>query len=708
MDSFSDEGEESRFFDALEHIVQEPDVASSASSSEDWEYELWTSISRSVRERRSKFISRMLSSGDASQGRNSMDASGCGDAGVVIGDIDRAVEDDRAVLGTLGLEENFSSGISSLPRWDAGDLDMPRGVGSNDINRTCNGGTEFRVMQNDRLEDIWASGLDQFRSSLKFEAQSTSSVQQLAKKETEFNRDTPKFIDRLRDRWVSRWRSMSCRMSVNVKDDKDDARLHCVSQARAKKNSRVKVQHSRKKLKELSGLFVGQDIQAHEGSILAMKFSLDGQYLASAGEDKIVRVWQVVEDERSETIDISDVDPSCMYFSVNHLSELAPCVVEKDRFGKSTGLRKTPESACIVFPRKVFRLLEEPLHVFRGHSAEVLDVSWSKNNCLLTSSVDKTVRLWKVGVDHCLKVFHHTDYVTCIQFNPVDDDRFISGSIDGKVRMWSIRRSKVIDWTEIKDIVSAVSYSPDAQGGVIGCVTGTCHFFNISDNHFQLEREMCLAGKKKSSCKRIIGFQFSPRDPTKILVTSADSQIRIIDAELNVVEKYKGLRNAGNQISASFSPRGKHIVSASEDSHIYVWNYNGDGESPFSQPKPARSFECFSTDASVAIAWPGLKSESHLDRSVNSLPFFSSTGFSLSQEFPTDSNSRGSATWPEEKLPMPSPRAITSSMSKSEYRLFRTSFQSSSTSHAWGMVIVTATWDGRIRSFHNYGLPIPL
>ena len=182
-------------------------------------------------------------------------------------------------------------------------------------------------------------------------------------------------------------------MSVNVKDDKDDARLHCVSQARAKKNSRVKVQHSRKKLKELSGLFVGQDIQAHEGSILAMKFSLDGQYLASAGEDKIVRVWQVVEDERSETIDISDVDPSCVYFSVNHLSELAPRVVEKDRFGKSMGLKKTPESACIVFPRKVFRLLEEPLHVFRGHSAEVLDVSWSKDNVCVVLTICRII-IW--------------------------------------------------------------------------------------------------------------------------------------------------------------------------------------------------------------------------------------------------------------------------------------------------------------------------
>jgi hypothetical protein len=49
-----------------------------------------------------------------------------------------------------------------------------------------------------------------------------------------------------------------------------------------------------------------------------------------------------------------------------------------------------------------------------------------------------------------------------------------------------------------------------------------------------------------------------------------------------------------------------------------------------------------------------------------------------------------------------------STMHRSEYKFFKTSCQSTSSSHAWGLVIVTAGWDGRIKSFHNYGLPVPV
>lgn len=175
-----------------------------------------------------------------------------------------------------------------------------------------------------------------------------------------------------------------------------------------------------------------------------------------------------------------------------------------------------------------------------------------------------------------------------------------------------------------------------------------------------------------------------------------------------------GLRSAGNQISAHFTSNGKHIVSACDDSNVYVWNYSNQEETVLSQAKHVRSCESFFSNASVAIPWGGLKhsysengSQFHgMDERLSETLPSSPACFSLSQEVFLESFPKGSATWPEEKLPTSRPLAKTSTMHKSEYKLLKNSCQSTSKSHAWGMVIVTAGWDGRIKSFHNYGLPL--
>ncbi|KZV44902.1 hypothetical protein F511_17881 [Dorcoceras hygrometricum] len=681
MESFTDDTEESRFFDAVEHITSEPDFVSDINN---WEYDVWINTPQSVRDRRMKFIRWMgLYSIDVGE-ENFVAEYDSPKGGAFKGDMDRILGNSGAVLRTSVMMDELSSSQSSISSWNIDDLELSQGAHLG----------EFRSAEVEKVSQL------------------SPPVHQLVQRDTEGHGNTPRMMNNLRNWWLCKFRSINCLMNANMKEDNVESNSFC--QGQGSRFQRVKVRHCRRRLKELSALFMRQDIPAHEGSILTMKFSRDGQYLASAGKDKLVKVWRVVEEERFDTRDMPDVDPSCVCFSVNDLSELRPLMLEKDKISK-TKTQRTPDLACIVFPPKIFRLQEAPLHVFQGHSGEILDLSWSKNNLLLSSSVDKTVRLWQLGVDNCLKVFLHSNYVTCIQFNPVSDDYFISGSIDGKVRIWAIDGCQVVGWTEAKDIITAVSHRPDGQGGVFGSITGTCQFFEISDNQLQLEAQICLTNKKSSPCKRITGFQFLPNDPSKLLVTCADSQVRIIDG-MNVIAKYKGPRNCGNHLSASFTSDGKHIISASEDSSVHLWNYMGQEESSFLHPKAIRSFECFSADASVALPWPGLQTRNPMDRlqsrklpgsSITYLPFSTSTRFLLSQEFFVDSSSKGSATWPEEKLPASNYEAE-SSMSKSQYKLFKNSCQNLSSSHAYGLVIVTAGWDGRIRSFHNYGLPATL
>ncbi|WZZ28991.1 hypothetical protein YC2023_012392 [Brassica napus] len=60
--------------------------------------------------------------------------------------------------------------------------------------------------------------------------------------------------------------------------------------------------------------------------------------------------------------------------------------------------------------KKAFYTEETPFQVLHGHTGDVLDLAWSDSNLLLSASKDKTVRLWRVGCDECLHIFHHNNY----------------------------------------------------------------------------------------------------------------------------------------------------------------------------------------------------------------------------------------------------------------------------------------------------------
>ncbi|XP_057522137.1 WD repeat-containing protein YMR102C-like [Amaranthus tricolor] len=689
MDTSSDPGE-NQFFDALEEISSNSDsgfdcfcsnsaCGACCSVSSSAQFDVWIQNPESVQARRSKFFNWLGLDVNKISGDH------------IDGSCDPEKEDDWI---DTSFECEFSSSRCPVSFCSRDDSELSKNLihkESMNVGMPNVGG--------DNRETSAADAEQSERSS------SSSSCADFSHDKYSTASSSVGPSKRVKKWWMNRLRSLSC-----VMEGEHDL-YNCDSSAGGR-IQRVKVHQSKKQSNELSALYYGQNIQAHEGAILTMKFSPDGRFLASAGEDRIVRVWQVVEDDRSNELDIPETDPSCVYFTMNHLSELNPFSTDKEKSGK---LKRTPDSACVILPPKVFRIMEKPLHEFQGHSSEVLDLSWSKSDCLLSASVDKTVRLWRVGINHCLKVFPHNNYVTCIQFNPVDDNCFISGSIDGKVRVWEISHCKVVNWIETKDIVTAVCYRPDGQGGIIGSLAGSFRFYNISDDQLEVEAPVFLDNKKKSSGKRITGFQFFPQDPSKVMISCADSQVRILQGA-NVIGKFKGQRRTGAHCTASFTADGKHIVAASEDANVYVWKCNDRDYTDSSRIKKIKSSERFLSNASVALPWPGLQNENNRNQwhsgafnglNHGSQPYFSPPHFSCKQDFFLELYyPKGAALWPEEKLVSSSPSSLTSSMHKSEYRFLKTC-QSRTDSDAWGMVIVTAGWDGKIKSFHNYGLPVP-
>ncbi|CAH8336165.1 unnamed protein product [Eruca vesicaria subsp. sativa] len=486
---------------------------------------------------------------------------------------------------------------------------------------------------------------------------------------------------------------------------------------------RVKVRQYGKSCKELTALFKSQEIQAHKGSIWCIKFSLDGRYLATAGEDCVIQIWKVCESERKGellSVDKQQEDGSINLFLLANGSP-EPASMSPMRRGRTSFSRKSVSLDNVLVPETVFGLSEKPVCSFVGHLDDVLDLSWSKSQHLLSSSMDKTVRLWDLSSKSCLKVFSHSDFVTCIQFNPVDDNYFISGSLDAKVRIWSIPDHQVVDWNDLHEMVTAACYTPDGQGALVGSYTGTCCLFNTHDNKLQQRKEINLKNrKKKSSHKKITGFQFVAGSSSEVLVTSADSRTRVVDG-VDLVHKFKGFCNTNSQISASLTSNGKFLVSASGDSNVYVWNYDSDSRAGRSKRVTVtNSYEHFyCRDVSVAVPWPGKISNNNspvespitannpptpVNDPINNKTVTNGIISSATNRYFFD---RISATWPEEKLLLAAKnRARTSP--RVSVDMSNGPVKAKPSASAWSMVIVTGGLRGEIRIFQNFGLPVRL
>jgi len=304
------------------------------------------------------------------------------------------------------------------------------------------------------------------------------------------------------------------------------------------------------------------------GAIWATEFSKDGRFLAAAGRDEVVRVWAVIathEDRRRYE--------------------------EEEATHGGTGERLSAP----VF-------METPVHEFEGHTGEILDLSWSKNNFLLSTAMDKTVRLWHISRKECLCTFKHKEFVSKVAFHPTDDRFFLAGCLDSTLRLWSIPDKAVAYSVQLPELITAVAFSPDGKTAIAGLLNGLCHFYDTDGLKPQSHMHVRSSRGKNAKGSKITGIQTAlppggGKDAdAKVLITSTDSRIRIYNLRDRSLEvKFKGHAHNCGQLSASFSDDGSYIICGSEDRKAFIWSLS----SAQAENKDKMPCECFGAHGDI-------------------------------------------------------------------------------------------------------------
>ncbi|KAI1378478.1 WD40 repeat-like protein [Hypoxylon crocopeplum] len=366
----------------------------------------------------------------------------------------------------------------------------------------------------------------------------------------------------------------------------------------------IRVRSQNKKIKEFNRMFLAQELvgtqplvrndqtnatngssatQGHGkdgpelgGPIWAVEFSRDGRFLATGGRDRVVRIWAVIATEE-----------------------------DRKAYEEEENAANNKEQRLSA---PVFRA--NPVRQFVGHTGDILDLSWSKNNFILSSSMDKTVRLWHISRQECLCTFKHKDFVTSIAFHPRDDRFFLAGSLDSYLRLWSIPDKAVAYSSQLSDFITAVAFSPDGRTAIAGCLNGFCMFYETEGLKYHTQIHVRSSRGKNAKGSKITGIETMRFPPdaqdgmVKVLITSNDSRIRIYNlGDKNLELKLKGHENTCSQIRATFSDDGHYLICGSEDKRAFIWSTSA-RLAENKEKRPCEYFEAHSSIVTGAIFAP--------------------------------------------------------------------------------------------------------
>ncbi|MBI3899591.1 MAG: serine/threonine protein kinase [Gammaproteobacteria bacterium] len=192
----------------------------------------------------------------------------------------------------------------------------------------------------------------------------------------------------------------------------------------------------------------------------AIAYSADGKTLAAASVDGVVRLWDV-RTAKLRALEGIGYPLFSIAFAANGSTVAA---AGKDRmvyvWDVKTGSR---------------------LHTLEGHSAEVNALAFTPNgDSLVSAGADRVIRIWNMQTGKEVNTLQgHKDAVLALAFSP--DGRWLASGDSGQtIRLWDMRESKVVRTiTDVHHSVLALAFGPNAAWLVAGSADNSVYLFDL-------------------------------------------------------------------------------------------------------------------------------------------------------------------------------------------------------------------------------------
>src|ERR1022692_1611543 len=200
----------------------------------------------------------------------------------------------------------------------------------------------------------------------------------------------------------------------------------------------------------------------HLSTIRFVAFTRDGKYLVSAGDDKVVRVWDVSTGQVARVLrgQIGEAHEGKLF---------AAALSPDNRYLAVAGYLTGDSETWGAIRIHDFRT-GAVLALLKGHTSVVDSLAFSPDNRHLASgSADNGVRIWDIEAKTSVRLSpEHGDRILGLAFSQ-DGKRLVSGSEDHSLRLWDASNGKLIrEMPGHEKAVRTALFSPDGRYIVSG------------------------------------------------------------------------------------------------------------------------------------------------------------------------------------------------------------------------------------------------